>query len=98
MILGLREFHSFESAGRRFLYLVPSAAVFALDECSEAVLQELRDGPQPLTDLARKLSARFDAADVTDTVAELQRVRALGQMADKPEGLSPPVPALKIVP
>ena len=32
MIVGLREFHSFEAAGRRYLYLVPSAAVFALDE------------------------------------------------------------------
>ena len=42
MMLGLREFHSFEAAGRRYLYLVPSAAVFALDDCSEAVLQELR--------------------------------------------------------
>jgi hypothetical protein len=32
-VIGLREFHSFEAAGRRFLYLVPSAAVFALDDC-----------------------------------------------------------------
>ena len=30
--LQLREFHSFEAAGQRFLYLVPSAAVFALDD------------------------------------------------------------------
>jgi len=29
MILGLHEFHPFEAAGRRYLYLVPSAAVFA---------------------------------------------------------------------
>ena len=28
--IALREFHTFEAAGRRFLYLVPSAAVFAL--------------------------------------------------------------------
>ncbi len=104
MTIGLREFHSFEAAGRRYLYLVPSAAVFALDECSEAVLQELGGGPRPLADLARSLSARFDAAEVTDTIAELQRVRALGEMADKPKGLSPPVampvdkPQPKIVP
>ena len=38
MTLGLREFHPFEAAGRRYLYLVPSAAVFALDDCSEAIL------------------------------------------------------------
>ena len=35
--IGLREFHSFEAAGRRFLYLVPSAAVFALDDCAVAI-------------------------------------------------------------
>ena len=29
--IALREFHPFEAAGRRFLYLVPSAAVFALE-------------------------------------------------------------------
>ena len=31
-LLGLGEFHAFGAAGQRFLYLVPSAAVFALDE------------------------------------------------------------------
>lgn len=98
MTLGLREFHSFEAAGRRYLYLVPSAAVFALDDCSEAILQELRSGPQQVADVARNLSGRFDEAEVADTIAELQRVRALGEMADKPEGLSPPVSLPKIVP
>ena len=90
MTLGLREFHSFEAAGRRYLYLVPSAAVFALDECSEAVLHELSGGPQPLADLARRLSSRFDAVEVTDTIAELQRVRALAEIVGNPEGLPPP--------
>ena len=98
MMLGLREFHSFEAAGRRYLYLVPSAAVFALDDCSEAVVQELRGGPQPLTDVSRILSARFDAAEVGDTIAELQRVRVLGEMMDRPDGTSTPTPMPKIVP
>ena len=44
--VGLREFHSFEAAGRRFLYLVPSAAVFALDDCSAAIVESLGDGPR----------------------------------------------------
>jgi len=100
MTLGLHEFHPFEAAGRRYLYLVPSAAVFALDDCSEAVLQELSDGPQPLVDLTRSLSTRFDAGEVTDTIAELQRVRALGQMVAKPSSAEPAVgkPQPKIVP
>ena len=46
MNVGLREFHSFEAAGRRFLYLVPSAAVFALDDCSSAILDSLSAGPR----------------------------------------------------
>ena len=98
MMLGLREFHSFEAAGRRYLYLVPSAAVFALDDCSEAVVQELRGGPQSLTDVSRILSARFDAAEVSETIAELQRVRVLGEMMDRPDKTSTPTPMPKIVP
>src|SRR6185295_6688572 len=77
--IGLREFHPFEAAGKRYVYLVPSAAVFALDDCSAAVLDTLATGPRPIDDLARELSVRFDAAEVTDTIAELQRVRALGR-------------------
>ena len=82
--IGLREFHPFEAAGRRFLYLVPSAAVFALDDCSAAILDSLANGPRPVDDLTRELSARFDAAEVGDTIAELQRVRALGESSAKP--------------
>ena len=98
MIVGLREFHSFEAAGRRYLYLIPSAAVFALDECSEAVLQELGGGPQPLTEVSRNLAERFDAAEVTDTIAELQRARVLGEMMDRPGAPATPAPMPKIVP
>ena len=84
MSLSLREFHPFEAAGRRFLYLVPSAAVFALDDCSSAILDSLADGPRGADDLTRELSPRFDSAEVGDTIAELQRVRALGESSAKP--------------
>src|SRR5690349_22516899 len=90
--IGLREFHSFEAAGKRYVYLVPSAAVFALDDCSAAVIDSLASGPRLADDLARELSPRFDSAEVTDTITELQRVRALGR-SDAP---SAPVP--KIIP
>jgi len=56
--VGLREFHSFEAAGRRYLYLVPSAAVFALDDCSSAVLDSLANGPRPVDDLTVELVIR----------------------------------------
>ena len=71
--IALREFHPFEAAGKRFVYLVPSAAVFTLDDCSAAILDSLATGPRPLEELTRELSARFDSAEVTDTIAELQR-------------------------
>src|SRR5688500_18182643 len=82
--IALCEFHPFEAAGRRFLYLVPSAAVFALDDCSSAVLDSLANGPRLVDDLTRELSPRFDSAEVGDTIAELHRVRALGESSAKP--------------
>jgi hypothetical protein len=48
---------------------VPSAAVFALDDCSSAILDSLADGPRPVDDLTRELSARFDSVEVGDTIA-----------------------------
>ena len=43
-----REFHLFQAAGRDFLYLVPSAAVFALDETTSAVLRVVSGAPHGL--------------------------------------------------
>ena len=40
-VLAAREHHRFEAAGRPFVYLVPSAAIFALDETADAVLRAL---------------------------------------------------------
>ena len=39
--LATREYHPFEAAGRQFLYMAPSAAVFGIDETSAAVLDAL---------------------------------------------------------
>ena len=43
-LLGLKEFHPFEGAGERFLYMVPSAGVFHIDEPSYDVLRILEGG------------------------------------------------------
>ena len=90
--VGLREFHPFQAGGRRYVYLVPSAAVFALDDCAAAILDSLATGPRPVEDVTRELSARFDSAEVTDGIAELQRVRALDR-AD-----AAPIAVPKIIP
>src|SRR4030095_9169199 len=36
------EFHAFEGGGQNYLYLVPSAAIFALEDLSAAVLDLLK--------------------------------------------------------
>jgi uncharacterized protein len=82
-MLALREFHRFESAGQPFVYLVPSAAVFVLDEVSDAVLRSLDTGSRSREEVVSELARRFDSALVTDSIAELERVRAIEQRADR---------------
>ena len=60
-VLGVGEFHAFEADGQRFLYLVPSAAVFALDDPAGAVLDELESSPRERENLVEALAARFEA-------------------------------------
>jgi uncharacterized protein len=97
--ISLREAHSFEAAGQAFLYLVPSAGVFALDECASAVLTAIRDGAHDEPGVIAALAGRFTAQDVTETIAELRRVRALGDAAGPPPKILPlePVPLQTLV-
>jgi uncharacterized protein len=94
--LALREFHPFEAAGQKFLYLVPSAAVFALDDCSEAVIGELRAGPRGSDEIVQGLGGKFDSAEVSQAISELQRVRAVGELQAKQK--LPKILPLKPVP
>ena len=93
--LGLREFHRFEAAGTTFLYLVPSAAVLALDHPASAVLETLGRGPMTTQQLISELSARFSTVDLKDTISELIGVRAIGDVeaseSSSPRTL-PPMP------
>jgi len=79
--LALAEFHPFEAAGRRFLYLVPSAAVFGLDDASGAVLDTLAAKPRSAGEVASALAGRFDEALVQQTLVELAGVRAIRSVA-----------------
>ena len=77
---------------------MPSAAVFALDDCSAAVLDSLAGGSAAgRRPDAASWRARFDAVEVSDTIAELQRVRALGATSAKPAPM-PKIMPLKPVP
>lgn len=78
-MIALKEFHGFQSAGEQFVYLVPSAAVFQLDEVSAAIVECLQHGPLVEGELARKLAGRFAEQDIEDTIAELLRVHVIGE-------------------
>ena len=86
MTLVQREFHLFQAAGRDFLYLVPSAAIFTLDTPSAAVLRVLGQSRQTEADVTNALADRFDAAIIQTAIRELLEVRAIGheQQVDAP--------------
>lgn len=80
--LALREFHPFEAAGHRFLYLVPSAGVVRLDAASDAVVRELEEGASTPGELAARLADRFGAEEVGSAVDELLQIQAIGRAAE----------------
>ena len=79
-VLGLREFHPFEAFGARFLYMVPSAGVFRLDDVGAAILDALSAGPLDMGTLVDEI-ARYHALDrVLETITELAEIRAIGDV------------------
>ena len=78
---GLREHHRFEAAGRPFVYLVPSAAVFALDEAADAVMLALGERPRTREELLSELAPLHASERLSETFDELARVRAIGEVA-----------------
>ena len=90
-LLAQGEFHPFTTAaGRRFLYLVPSAAVFALDEPAAALIDGLAGRRLPRGDLLADVGSRFPDTDLAQTLDELEQVHAVRTVAAPP----PPAPAV----
>lgn len=83
-----REHHRFEAAGQRFVYLVPSAAIFALDAASDAVLRTVAEGPRTFDEL----HAAVPEIDLDATLGDLLRVQAIGESA------APAMPTPKVIP
>src|SRR5262245_2993721 len=77
-----REHHRFEAAGKPFVYLVPSAAIFALDDVADSVLRSVTERPRTREELTRLSAAAPELLDAT--IAELARVRAIGEVS-RPE-------------
>ena len=95
MALARREFHLFQAAGRDYLYLVPSAAVFALDAATSAVLRAVSDGPATADGVVQALADRFDETTIRAAIVELLDVRAIGhqhQPDEAPPRLLPMMP------
>jgi uncharacterized protein len=85
--------HTFESAGRRFVYLSSSAAVLAIDDVSAAVLDVVADRPRSGDELVSALSDRYSPIEIEEAALELARVRAL-RIAAAP----PARPAARVLP
>jgi uncharacterized protein len=76
-VLVAGEFHRFEAADRTYVYLVPSAAVFALDETALSVLDTVAAGAGTREQIVERLSGTDDRDGLHATIDELLRVRAL---------------------
>lgn len=78
MTYRLGEFHAFQAAGKRFLYLVPSGAIFELDETAAAVVERLEQGEASVDQLLADLTTLGFPGDATaDAVDEMYQARAL---------------------
>jgi uncharacterized protein len=91
------EYHAFEADGAPYVYLVPSAAIFRLDDASVAVLDALGQKDVEPNELVRELSERFPVADVRATVEDLLNVRAV-RLVDKPIEVPVASPPRKRIP
>jgi uncharacterized protein len=91
-MLGLREFHPFEAAGERFLYMVPSAGVFHIDEASYDVLRALEGGAKSPEELTAALAEVYAAEDIAHALTELHDIRAIGDVRMPPERPLPVLP------
>lgn len=78
--IALRDFHPFEAYGTSFLYMVPSAGIFRLDEVGTAILSLLAEAPRASGSLVEELSDRFTADRILETVAELRDIQAVGDL------------------
>ena len=77
--LALREFHVFDAAGGRFLYLVPSAGIFQIDEPSSAIVDLLDRGPCAPEKIVHDLSEQYPEDRLRNGLLELQQIRAIGE-------------------
>jgi uncharacterized protein len=81
-LLHLGEHHPFEAANQRYLYLVPSAAVFALDAPAGALIDALGDEPASRPQLIARVSPLFPETDLDALLRELEQIHAIRPAAE----------------
>ena len=82
----LGEFHAFQTAGRHYLYIVPSGGIFEVDEIASAVLNHLAMGDVPFERLVADVASRgFSKQDAVEAIDEMHQSRALATGDDIPE-------------
>jgi len=72
------EFHAFEGGGQNYLYLVPSAAIFALEDLSSAVLDLLKQRELTREEIIGELVTRgYSHSNIEETLDELHQAHAI---------------------
>src|SRR5260370_41169067 len=70
----LREYHAFDAAESRFLYLVPSGAIFALDDIGREITECLGERERTSDELTELLLARgYDRRRIDAALMELEQ-------------------------
>jgi uncharacterized protein len=87
----LGEFHSFDGAGQRFLYLVPAGAIFQVDQAVEALIDCLSGTELPYDQLIEKLVSRgLETDDARQLVTEMGHASVIVTGRSVPEPVQTP--------
>jgi uncharacterized protein len=80
----LGEYHAFESAGTRFLYLVPSGAIFALDPIGLEIIDRLKTGTYSRHELVQALlEYGYEHVEIETALTELEVADVVGSGSRK---------------
>ncbi len=97
----LGEFHRFDTAGARFLYLVPAGAIFAMDTAVTRLIECLSSGSLPHDRLAADLVATgLSNADSEELIAEMFHANVIisqDSVTEPPQGLPEVFPIQTLV-
>jgi len=91
-VMTLGEFHPFEAFGARFVYMVPSAGIFRLDEAGHAILELLGEGDRSCDAVIEAVSHRFGTERTRETLAELEEIRAVARVGKTPPAVPNDLP------